>query len=338
MRRVASALVIMLIAGACSSSPKSSPARATTTTATGTTVPRATPSAGCRRPAPKPGVLERTMSSRGVERKYQVIVPARYDGRKPMPLVFALHALTVPYVVVPALSGFPDMAKRYDFITAVPSGRLDGATPYWLAAPSDDNYDVEFLGALLDRLVADFCIDSARVYSTGISNGAQMSSLLACRMPDRITAVAPVAGVEFYDSCRGRPVPVIAFHGLKDPIVTYVGGGLNAARIADVDYWKGKRPKGLAVHHGVDAAMRTWAAHNGCDAEPVEERVSPHVRRRTWQHCEAATVLYVIEDGGHALPGRPVPQFESAFGKATTEIDAPTLMFRFFLGAPTRPR
>jgi hypothetical protein len=32
-----------------------------------------------------------------------------------------------------------------------------------------------------------------RVYSTGMSNGAQMSSLLACRIPNRITAVRAVA-------------------------------------------------------------------------------------------------------------------------------------------------
>jgi polyhydroxybutyrate depolymerase len=167
------------------------------------------------------------------------------------------------------------------------------------------------------------------VYSTGMSNGAQMSSLLACRIPNRITAVAPVAGVEFADACRGRPVPVIAFHGTADPIVTYEGGGLNAARIADVDYWKGNVPPGLPQHHGVDAAMQTWSKHNGCDAKPVEERVAPEVRRRTWRHCKADTILYVIDGGGHAWPGKPVPQFEASFGHATTQIDASTLIFKF---------
>jgi hypothetical protein len=29
-----------------------------------------------------------------------------------------------------------------------------------------------------------------------------------------------------------------------------------------------------------------------------------------------------------------VPAFEQSFGKATTEIDASTLIFKFFLGAP----
>ena len=143
--------------------------------------------------------------------------------------------------------GFGDMSSRYRFIGVAPSGRLDGTTPYWLAAPSVDNYDLTFINDLLDVLEAKLCVDPRRIYSTGMSNGAQMSSLLACRLANRITAVAPVAGVEFYDTCRGRPVPVIAFHGTADPIVTYAGGGLNATRIADLQFWKGNVPAGPAA-------------------------------------------------------------------------------------------
>lgn len=233
----------------------------------------------------------------------------------------ALHPLSIPHQIISGMTGFADMATRYDFIGVAPSGRLDGNTPYWLAVPSADDYDVEFIGDLLDLLEAELCVDRARVYSTGMSNGGQMSSLLACRLPDRITAVAPVAGVEFAETCRGRPVPVLGFHGTADPIVTYEGGGLNATRIADDQYWKGNVPPGLPVHGGVDAAMRTWASHNGCDPAPVEEQLSPEVRRRTWKHCDADTVLYAIDGGGHAWPGKPVPQFEAAFGPATTQIE-----------------
>jgi polyhydroxybutyrate depolymerase len=288
-------------------------------------------SAGCRTRAPvPPGVTERTMTSGGVERRFQLTMPAGYDGTKPLPIVFALHALSISHTFVSGMTGFTDMTPRYDFIGVAPSGRLDGTTPFWLAAPAPDNYDVRFIGDLLDLLERELCIDKARVYSIGMSNGGQMSSLLACRLPGRFTAVAPIAGAEFPELCRGRPVPVIAFHGTTDPIVTYDGGGLNATRIADAQYWKGNVPPGLPLHRGVDAAMQTWAEHNGCDRRPVEERVAPEVRRRTWKQCKADTVLYVIDGGGHAWPGKPVPQFEASFGHATTQIDASTLSFNFF--------
>ena len=158
-----------------------------------------------------------------------------------------------------------------------------------------------------------------------------MSSLLACRMDDRMTAVAPVDGVEFNDeTCTGDPVPVMAFHGDADPVVTYEGGGLNATAIANQQYWKGDVPAGLPMHGGVDQAMAEWAAHNGCAPEPVEDRISPEVIRRTWQDCEAETVLYVVEGGGHTWPGRPLPG--NQFGPTTTDIDATSLIFDFWLG------
>jgi polyhydroxybutyrate depolymerase len=241
--------------------------------------------------------------------------------------------LTVSYRFVPPMTGF-DQAGRYRFIGVAPSGRIDGATPYWNAAPTERNYDVDFIAQLLDQLEATLCINPSRVFSTGMSNGAQMSSLLACRLSDRIAAIAPVSGEEFLAPCDGSPVPILAFHGTDDPILPYTGGGLNATTIADDHYWKGNAPAGLPEPMGVDASMREWAAHNGCDDEFDERRVTPNVRRRTWQHCEAATVLYVVEGGGHSWPGIRVPQFEDSFGQGTTEIDATDLMFRMFFGRP----
>jgi polyhydroxybutyrate depolymerase len=292
-------------------------------------------SAGCETGARVDrGVSNRTVTSGGVERVYQLHVPESYDPKLPLPLVLGLHALTVRYEVVGALHGFADMGEQYDFIAVFPSGRFDATVPYWHAAPTTTNRDVAFLTDLLDQLESELCIDTAKVYATGMSNGAQMSSLLACRRPERITAVAPIAGAEFYEECEHQPVPVIAFHGTADPIVTYDGGGLNAATISREHHWNGEVPPGLPEHRGVDEAMRRWADNNGCDRGPVEDRVTPEVRRRTWRDCAADTVLYIVEEGGHSIPGRPVPGFENSFGLTTTDIDATQLMFEFFLGVP----
>lgn len=329
------ALTLLVAMGLAACSDDDEATTATSTTVEGTrSSPSTEPAAsdGCGRSPVPPGVSEQTMTSEGVERRFQLTVPEGYDGTTPLPVVLGLHALTVSHQVVANMIGFADMAERYEFIGVAPSGRLDGPTPYWLAAPAPDNYDVTFIDELLDRLEADLCVDPSRVFATGMSNGGQMSSLLACQLPDRFAAVAPVAGVEFYESCEDGPVPVIAFHGRADPIVTYEGGGLNATRIADVQYWKGDVPDGLPEHEGVDVALATWARHNGCDTTFAEEQVSPSVRRRTWAGCEAETVLYVIDGGGHAWPGKPFPQFEDAFGPGTTEIDASNLIFEFFLG------
>jgi polyhydroxybutyrate depolymerase len=327
--------LVALTAGCSSSGSTTSPPGTTAATrrSSGPAARHASgPSAGCRAGSPTtPGSTDNRLTSGGVERSYQLDVPPSYDGTKPYALVFGLHSLTVSYTVVSALSGFGDMNGTYDFIDVSPSGLVD-PVPYWNAAPVSENDDVTFLGELLDHLEATLCIDTSRIFAAGMSNGAQMSSLLACRMPDRISAVAPIAGVEFNEPCDGAPVPIIAFHGAADPIVPYAGGGLNAVTIASQYLYKDGLPPGLSAPHGVDDAMKLWARHNGCDARPVEERISPEVHRRTWQNCKAATVLYVVDNGGHAWPGKPQPAFEASFGHGTTDIDATALMFAFFFG------
>lgn len=338
-------LGLLMVAGACASDgdggdEASQEASAATTEAgpTTTTTPAVAASEGCgATPAATPGTTDETIVVDGNEGRYQLIVPEGYDGTTPLPLVFGLHALTVSYTFVPAGAGFADMAEDYDFIGVSPSNLVDNGTFFWMAAPVEDNPDVVFMEALLDELEAELCIDTTKVFSTGQSNGAQMSSVLACQVSDRITAVAPIAGVEFPAEegvCDDRPVPVMAFHGTADPIVTYEGGGLNAARIADLHYWKGDVPDDVPEHEGVDQAMDNWAAHNGCEPGRQEERISDEVVLATWEGCEAETVLYVVEGGGHTWPGRPTPGFEEQFGPTTMDIEATPLMFEFFLGPP----
>jgi polyhydroxybutyrate depolymerase len=280
---------------------------------------------------PPPGTTDERLTSGGEERSYQLVLPEGYDGSEPLPLVFALHSLTVDYRIVPGMTGFADAAADHPFIGVSPSGRRNAAgLPFWDAAPVPDNADLTFLTELLDHLESTLCVDTGRVFSVGMSNGAQMSSLLACRRGDRIAAIAPIAGVELNEPCDGPPVPVLAFHGDADPIVPYEGGGLSSVRIADQNLYQGAVPAGTATPTGVDESMRRWAEHNGCEPEPTDEPLTPEILRRTWQGCDAPTVLYVVVGGGHTWPGKPQPAFEAQFGKGTTDIDASALLFAFF--------
>lgn len=342
----AACFVALMSGAACSSSTSGEPAGGTATTTgeadpepadAGTAVPAEGqgPSAGCgATDAAAPGTTDERFTSGGTERAYQLIVPESYDGTEPLPLVFGLHSLTVDYRIVPGMSGFGEMDDLYDFIAVAPSGLLGpSGLPYWNAAPAEDNDDLVFLTELLDHLEDDLCVDTGRVFSVGMSNGAQTSSLLACRLGDRIAGIAPIAGVEYNEPCDAPPVPVIAFHGFEDPIVPYEGGGLNSVTIANQNFYLGDLPEGMATPTGVDESMRRWAEHNGCEPEPVEEQVSPEVRKQTWSSCEAPTVLFIVDNGGHAWPGRPQPAFEASFGHGTTEIDASALLFEFFLAS-----
>lgn len=88
---------------------------------------------------------------------------------------------------------------------------------------------------LLDHLQARYCVDPARLYASGQSNGGGFTGMLACdaTASARIAAFAPVSGA-FY-LVRGtnhlppcspaRPViPILELHGAIDQTILYDGG------------------------------------------------------------------------------------------------------------------
>ena len=267
-------------------------------------------------------------TSDGLTREYILHIPASYSGEEAVPLLFNFHGLTSNALDQDLYSQLPAEAAEEGFVLVTPQGTLnaDGFT-HWNSnqLPDPEPDDVAFISELLSVLESQLCIDSARVFSTGISNGGGMSSQLACSLPDRIAAIAPVAGASFFESCSPRPVPVIAFHGTADLLISL--GPIESTVIP------------------------AWAAHNGCtsfiEQNPVPGTVG--VRLLRYEDCDqGATVeLYVIFDadpatpgeqgGGHAWPGSTVvvpPPLGPLLGLASPEISANDLMWDFFLAHP----
>ena len=224
---------------------------------------------------------------------FVVYTPASYDGVAPTPVVLNY----------PGAGSTPERQLAYSqlAVTAEEHGFLLVAPPVGSDA-----------SAVLDHIEAGWCVDTARVYATGMSAGARVSSRLACELPDRIAAIAPVAGLDYPASiCDGvAPRPVIAFHGTADRII---------------------------VMGGVREAMLAWGRHNGCDPPPVPEPASASVFWTRYEGCEAggAVELYTVEGGGHTWPGA-APREDRSLGETTDEISANKLMWTFFEAHPLR--
>ena len=174
--------------------------------------------------------------------------------------------------------------------------------------------DVGFARALVDKISSQACIDSKRVYSTGMSNGAFMSYRLGCEAADLFAAIAPVAGKIGIPDCHpSRPVPLLAFDGTSDKLVSYDGGGLSPDGMTDV-------PENV----------QDWATLDGCTGDPSTTYQKGTVTCQTWSHCNAGvtTTLCTAVGEGHCWPGQPV--CPSIFGNATTDIDASQQIAAFF--------
>jgi polyhydroxybutyrate depolymerase len=265
----------------------------------------------------------------GAEYAVRVHVPPRTPGGGRLPLVLTLHGSQNTGQGQLDYTGVTRTADANGFMVAAPQGAVPSGSGYvWnvpQVTPAGTRDDVAYLSQVIDTLTGTLCADPARVYATGYSGGGRMASALACAIPGRLAAVAPVAGLRAGRpdpaddrtpdpaSCRpAKPVPVLAFHGQQDYTNPYEGGGAAA--------WR----------YPVPAALTRWAELNGCRPDATTTPVTRHVTLTAYRGCRqgAETALYTVADGGHTWPGSP---YESA-GNGTTnrEIDANTLMWQFF--------
>jgi polyhydroxybutyrate depolymerase len=319
-------VVLVLLLAACSGSD-AAPERAASTTTT-TTSPR---SGGCESSvAVSPGETKVTIQSGGVGRWFLQRVPA---SSKPLPVVVDIHGYSEGAEIHSKLSALGPYGDEHGFVTLTPQGT--GEPVRWDTAL--DSPDVRFIGDLLDEAERTLCIDPTRVYVTGLSNGAFMSSTVGCALADRVAAVAPVAGIRDPKGCDPfRPMPILAIHGTADTFVAYDGGlgesALNlpapgGGTLRDV-------PKGAVEVDGpsIPEITAAWATRDGCEAEPQTVEVTDDVDRLTWPCPKGVAVeLYRVADGGHSWPGSPLADvIKGVVGKTTTTISANAVIWDFF--------
>lgn len=253
-----------------------------------------------------------TLEHNGHVRTYDYYVPSGYDGSKAVPLVFSFHGLGSNSKGQRALTQFDWVAEEHGLIVVFPNALvLQGEHPRLPALPGANiqwnigldmslQYaqridDVGFVSALIDKLSDKYKIDQARVYATGMSNGAMFSYRLALELPDKITAIAAVTApmtVNFAEAEASRPLTVIIMMGDEDPIVPYKGRDGVFLSINDtVAYWV--EANGIAG----DAEV-TYLPQTAAD-DPTR------IKRTLYSGGENSTevILYTIEGGGHTWPG-----------------------------------
>ena len=299
---------------------------------------------GCGAPPLSAGWHSIRVHSGNRVRELQLYAPGQIQSGHALPLVFDLHGSFGSGMQQAKRSDLTAVAERHGFLVANPDGGIERTVPprgyFWHLPgvpligndpePSGAPDDVQFISDAIDQIANTTCVDAHRIYATGFSNGARMTSWLGCHLADRFAAVAPVAGIRAglaldsdhsqldAGSCRPvRPVPIIAFHGVRDPVNPYAGGGFG--------YWG----------YSVSVALRRWAELDQCQGKPQETVISAHVTEIRYGPCAAGSeiVLYrtdapLAQGGGHVWPG------SSDFASGH-EINASELIWEFFARHPS---
>ena len=264
-------------------------------------------SSSCDRPH-GPGVSPQRLVSGQRQRAYRLSVPPGYDGHQRLPLVLDLHGSGGTAADQARTSGLEALSAGDPFLVAT----LEAESGRWNVPVQEGRADdVAYVSDVIDHVAAQLCTDETRVYATGFSGGARMSSLLGCALGSRIAAIAPVSGLRFPAPCAGRPMPVLTFHGLADPQNPYDGHAVG---------------RGAEWQESVPDALKGWAIRGGCQESVILDDPPGPLSTMRYDGCaDGAEVRLIRIDGlGHRW--------------TRDEIDTTAVMWQFFKSHRLRQR
>ncbi len=290
-----------------------------------------------------------TVNIDGINRTFQVHLPAGYRSMKNMPLVLAFHGLHLNGTLMMFLSGFNSVSDKNGFVVVYG----DGIGEQWDDGRGAHGYDdVGYVCKVIEKVSTTVSIDKRHVYACGISNGGYFSQLLACAIPDRLAAIGVVGATLVQGAANhchsSRPMPIMFFLGTGDPLVAWgsAGNGSNVGELGDLAELVGVSKIGgvdsvLARYGGimpVPEVIDFWTAHNRCPSGNPYTSMEPdrdpkdgtRVKKEAWGSTGNEVVLYRIEGGGHTWPGGMPYASQNFAGRISRDIDASETLWQFF--------
>ena len=285
--------------------------------------------------------MRRELQHGGRPRVYYVHLPPQAAEGAPLPVVLNFHGGGGDAPGQERYSGMDALADEEGFIVVYPNGtsRFGEQLLTWNAggccgyAQDESVDDVGFVRAMIEDLAALAPIDRARIYATGLSNGAMMAYRLGAEAGDLVAAIAPVAGAMKLEAFAPiRRMPILHIHSVDDPRALYDGGTGPPFPLTNrqVD------------HEAVESVLALWAAFDGCPSEPVltsalsgEPGTTNEGQTAEWwvyAPCSDGVEvdLWKLTGAGHVWPGGTPDYLTTVLGPSTSIIDANREMWTFF--------
>ena len=287
-------------------------------------------------------------------REYKLWMSSGYRKEKPVPLVLMLHGCMQKPEDLAAASGMNELADEKNFLVVYPQ-QVATANPLSCWNWFDPKHQARDAGepALIAGIIQDIrsahSIDAKRIYVVGISAGGAMAVVMAASYPDLFAGLGVIAGEEYkaaptveaglasmksggpdpnqqgllaYEAMQKslsgskKRMPVIAFHGTKDPYLNPLNTDQIIAQWAQTnDYLDdGKDNDSVTIQ---SPSETNGAVPNGYS-----------YTRQQYKDSNGRLLMekWSVESLGHAWPGSPIAnQFADPKGpKASAEL------WRFF--------
>lgn len=233
-----------------------------------------------------------------------------------MPLIINFHGFSESAALEAYRSGMNAFAGKKHFIVCYPEGT--GILKAWNTKGERDADDVGFISVLIDTLVSNYNVDTARIYLAGFSNGSRMAFIAGSALSNRISAIA-VAGSffskkELESLDPGKGIRLIGFHARNDHAAKYVWDSGDSI-----------------LYSSVYEIFSSWSQKCGCNPEPDTTVFESDVLKIRWHNDStgAEVVLWTTPDGKHTWPGgRGIPFPGGA--NPSRKINSNELMWEYF--------
>ena len=150
-------------------------------------------------------------------RPFTVILPTTYDSAIPAPLIIALHGFAQTGDKFEKYINLAPLTQAQGIIYVHPDGTSDNTgVRFWNATPECCNFhkpkidDDLYIMSIIDSVSQNYSVDQSRIYIIGHSNGGFMANRLACMHADRIAAIINIAGGNFSNLNRCKPIAHIS--------------------------------------------------------------------------------------------------------------------------------
>ena len=188
-------------------------------------------------------------------------LPTGYDASKPYPVIFMFNPTGNPLSWAETSAGFESNGAKAGAIRVYP-GPASMASG-WGAG------DVSFFMPLYNQVIANYCVDKARMFAAGESSGGDFSSILGCEYANVLRAVGPCAtkDVGSYPlnastrKCTGQVTSVV-IHGKNDSVVGTANGPKTRDFYVALNHCMTASPQPVT---GYTDAMSNCVQYQGCD-------------------------------------------------------------------------
>ena len=265
------------------------------------------------------------------QRSYRIHIPPGYEGKKPLPLVIALHGAFSTAKKMEEETGMSDLADKENFLVLYPNGiGFSGFLQHWNAghccgkAWKDSIDDTGFLKAAIEDVCAHVSVDPERIYLVGYSNGGMLAYQFAAQEKNILAAVAVVSTTIGSRSDDQAPwlsipepkeqIPVLIIHGRDDDHIPFNGG-------------KARGGKSSESFYSVKDSIAFWVESNKGIEDSRKNHSNNNITHEMWFTRNRWLVVeaYLLDRWGHDWPGPTNYDPDSPF----QDFDASVIIWNF---------